>query len=122
MCVAGGDANDRLEELLENADHFRNRWGSQLIEISHVLMALGRDQRIAGPIFEALGCPSERLETELKRTPAPLKQKVEEPSKKYGSPNYQVWGKNYLIGIIICYGTLQFICFTLATFNILPTF
>ncbi len=65
-----------LEELLENADHFRNRWGSQLIEISHVLMALGRDQRIAGPIFEALGCPSERLEAELKRSPAPLKQKV----------------------------------------------
>ena len=76
-----------LEELLENADHFRNRWGSQLIEISHVLMAMGRDQRIAGPIFEELGCPSERLEAALKRAPATLKQKVEESSKRYGNPN-----------------------------------
>ena len=76
-----------LEELLENADNFRNRWGSQLIEISHVLMALGRDQRIAGPIFEDLDLPSERLEAELQRSPAPVKRKLEESPKRYSNSN-----------------------------------
>ena len=62
---------DDLEDLLENADHFRNRWGSRLIEISHIIMAIGRDQRIGAQIFEELGLPSERLEAELQRSNGP---------------------------------------------------
>ena len=41
---------------------------------------------------------------------------------KFGSPKYQVWGGNSLITIIICYGTLQFICYVGAAFNFLPKF
>ena len=41
---------------------------------------------------------------------------------KYGSPKYQVWGGNSLITVIICYGTLQLVCYVGATFNFLPKF
>ena len=41
---------------------------------------------------------------------------------KYSSPNYQVWGGNSLINVIICYGTLQFVCYVGAAFNFLPKF
>ncbi len=58
-----------LEALLENADHFRSRWGSRLIEVSHLLIALGRDQRIGAALFDELGLPSEQLEAELRRSP-----------------------------------------------------
>ena len=44
-----------LEELLENAEHFRNRWGSRLIEISHILIAIGLDQRIGEHLLEEVG-------------------------------------------------------------------
>ena len=74
-----------LEELLENADQFRVRWGSKLIEVSHLLMAIGRDQRVGAPIFEELGLPSEKLEAELQRSPAPVKRKSKESSKTYES-------------------------------------
>ncbi len=61
---------DELENLLENAEHFRNRWGSRLIEVSHLLIALGRDRRIGAELFEELGLPSEQLEAALKKAPS----------------------------------------------------
>ncbi len=57
---------DDLEILLENADKFRLGWGSKLIEISHIIFAIGRDRRIGGELFESVGMPIERLEAELR--------------------------------------------------------
>ncbi len=58
-----------LERLLENANHSRIRWGSHLIEISHLLIAIGKDKRIGAELFEFFGLPSERLEAELRQIP-----------------------------------------------------
>ena len=75
---------DDLEDLLENADHFRTRWGSRLIEMSHVLMAIGRDKRIGERLFEELGLPSERLEAELQRSPiSKLASRPTQSSQQY---------------------------------------
>ncbi len=60
-----------LENLLENADGFRSRWGSNQIEISHILIAIGRDNRLGEDLFYQAGLPSEILEAELRRLPAP---------------------------------------------------
>ncbi len=60
-----------LEILLETADDFRSRWGSNQIEISHILIAIGRDNRLGEDLFYQAGLPSEILESELRRLPAP---------------------------------------------------
>jgi len=60
-----------LENLLETADDFRSRWGSNQIEISHILIAIGRDNRLGEDLFYQTGLPSEILEAELRRLPAP---------------------------------------------------
>ena len=60
-----------LEILLETADDFRSRWGSNKIEISHILIAIGRDNRLGEDLFYQAGLPSEILEAELRRLPAP---------------------------------------------------
>ncbi len=80
-----------LEILLETADDFRSRWGSNQIEISHILIAIGRDNRLGEDLFYQAGLPSEILEAELRRLPAPksfnqskrniAKQKEERPQK-----------------------------------------
>ena len=61
---------DDLEELLDAAERARQRWGSRLIDVPHVLIALGRDPRIGAELLEELGLPADRLEAELQR-PAP---------------------------------------------------
>ncbi len=60
-----------LENLLETADSFRSRWGSNQIEISHILIAIGRDNRLGEDLFFQAGLPIEILEAELRRLPAP---------------------------------------------------
>ncbi len=60
-----------LEILLETADDFRSRWGSNQIEISHILSAIGRDNRLGEDLFYQAGLPSQILEAELRRLPAP---------------------------------------------------
>ena len=60
-----------LEILLETADDFRSRWGSNQIEISHILIAIGRDNRLGEDLFYQVGLPSEILEAELRRLPPP---------------------------------------------------
>ena len=60
-----------LEELLESADNFRNNWGSNLIDISHLINAIGRDPRIGAQLFEESGLPLEKLENELRNLPTP---------------------------------------------------
>ncbi len=58
-----------LEILLEDADRSRSSWGSRLIEVSHLLIAFGGDQRIGADLFRGLGLPAEQLDNELRRLP-----------------------------------------------------
>ncbi len=58
-----------LENLLEEAERSRVRWGSRLIDVSHLLIALGKDSRIGAELFDELGLPGQRLEVELRRLP-----------------------------------------------------
>jgi len=68
--MARGDElfiGDDLEDLLEQADRQRALWGSRLIEVSHLLMAMGRDPRVGAELFERLGLPADRLEAEVRQ-------------------------------------------------------
>jgi ATPases with chaperone activity, ATP-binding subunit len=56
-----------LEQLLEAADRVRALWGSRLIELSHLLIAMGRDPRIGADCLASAGLPADRLESELRR-------------------------------------------------------
>ncbi len=58
-----------LEILLDKADTFRRSWGSRFIEISHILTAIPRDNRIGSELFNELGLTSEILEGALKSLP-----------------------------------------------------
>ena len=60
-----------LEELLEAAERARQRWGSRLIDVPHVLLALGRDRRIGAELFAGLGLPADRLEAQLRQPVTP---------------------------------------------------
>ena len=73
-----------LEILLETADDFRSRWGSNQIEISHILVAIGRDNRLGEDLFYQAGIPSEILEAELRRLPPPksFKQSTRNTAKR----------------------------------------
>ena len=58
-----------LETLLDNANQIKMQWGSRLIEIPHLLIALGRDLRIGNYVFEEGNLSMEKLEEELKFFP-----------------------------------------------------
>ncbi len=58
-----------LEILLDNANQIKIQWGSRLIEIPHLLIALGRDLRIGNYVFEEGNLSMEKLEEELKFFP-----------------------------------------------------
>jgi len=58
-----------LEILLDNANQIKIQWGSRLIEIPHLLIALGRDLRIGNYVFEEGNLSIEKLEEELKFFP-----------------------------------------------------
>jgi len=58
-----------LEILLDNANQIKIQWGSKFIEISHLLIALGRDLRIGNYVFEEGNLSMEKLEEELKFFP-----------------------------------------------------
>jgi len=58
-----------LEILLDNANQIKTQWGSRLIEIPHLLIALGRDLRIGNYVFEEGNLSMEKLEEELKFFP-----------------------------------------------------
>ena len=94
-----------LENLLETADDFRSRWGSNQIEISHILIAIGRDNRLGEDLFYQAGLPSEILEAELRRLPAPKSftqskrktaKQIQERSEKESKSNisYEPTSKN----------------------------
>ncbi len=58
-----------LEILLDNANQIKIQWGSKLIEIPHLLIALGRDLRIGNYAFQEGNLSVEKLEEELKYYP-----------------------------------------------------
>ncbi|WP_413323905.1 ATP-dependent Clp protease ATP-binding subunit [Synechococcus sp. MIT S9503] len=68
--IARGDelfVGEDLETLLEAADRVRGLWGSRLIDVSHLLIAIGRDPRIGADLLSRFGLPADRLEAELRR-------------------------------------------------------
>ena len=58
-----------LEILLDNANQIKIQWGAKLIEIPHLLIALGRDLRIGNYVFQEGKLSIEKLEEELKFFP-----------------------------------------------------
>ena len=60
---------EELEILLDNANQIKTQWGSNLIEIPHLLIALGRDSRIGNYVFQEGDLSIEQLEEELKFFP-----------------------------------------------------
>ena len=55
--------------MLDNANQIKTQWGSNLIEIPHLLIALGRDSRIGNYVFQEGDLSVEQLEEELKFFP-----------------------------------------------------
>ena len=86
---------DDLEDLLENADHSRAQWGSKLIEISHILIALARDPRIGSELMGLIGLPSEKLEAKLRRSPSEkiYKNTTNKTANKIEQPNQEMGDK-----------------------------
>ena len=60
---------EELEILLDNANQIKAQWGSKLIEIPHLLIALGSDSRIGNYVFQEGDLSVEQLEEELKFSP-----------------------------------------------------
>ena len=60
---------EELEILLDNANQIKTQWGSNLIEIPHLLIALGRDARIGNYVFQEGELSVEQLEEELRFFP-----------------------------------------------------
>lgn len=81
---------DDLETLLEEADRSRARWGSRLIEVSHLLIAFGRDPRIGSELFDQVGLPSQKLELELRRSPKSRKVKAFQKNSSISSVPVEV--------------------------------
>jgi len=60
---------EALEELLEQADRRRQAWGSRLLDLPHVLLALLDEPRIGGALLADQGLSEELLLRELRRGP-----------------------------------------------------
>ena len=58
-----------LEVLLDNANHIKIQWGSNLIEIPHLLIAIARDERLGYYVFEEGNLSVDKLEAELRIYP-----------------------------------------------------
>ncbi len=58
-----------LELVLDEANHVKTQWGSNLIEIPHLLIAIAKDERLGYYVFEKGNLSLENLETELKNFP-----------------------------------------------------
>ena len=74
---------EELEILLDNANQIKNQWGSNLIEIPHLLIALGRDSRIGNYVFQEGDLSVDQLEEELKFLPNINQRQNNLENKKY---------------------------------------
>ena len=77
-----------LEILLDNANQIKIQWGSNLIEIPHLLIALGRDLRIGNYAFKEGNLSEEKLEEEVKYFPNVIQ------TKNYLEPKALIENKN----------------------------
>ena len=73
---------EELEILLDNANQIKTQWGSNLIEIPHLLIALGSDSRIGNYVFQEGDLSVEQLEEELKFSPNIIQRKNYIENKK----------------------------------------
>ncbi len=73
---------EELEILLDNANQIKTQWGSKLIEIPHLLIALGNDSRIGNYVFQEGYLSVEQLEEELKFSPNIIQRKNYTENKK----------------------------------------
>ncbi len=58
-----------LELVLDEANHIKTQWGSNLIEIPHLLIAIAKDDRLGYYVFEQGNLSLENLEIQLKNFP-----------------------------------------------------
>jgi len=58
-----------LELVLDEANQIKTHWGSNLIEIPHLLIAIAKDERLGYYVFEQGNLSLEKLETELRNYP-----------------------------------------------------
>jgi len=58
-----------LELVLDEANHIKTQWGSNLIEIPHLLIAIAKDERLGYYVFEQGNLSLEKLEAELRNFP-----------------------------------------------------
>jgi len=58
-----------LELVLDEANRIKSQWGSNLIEIPHLLIAIAKDDRLGYYVFEQGNLSLEKLEAELKIFP-----------------------------------------------------
>ncbi len=72
-----------LEILLDNANHIKTQWGSKLIEIPHLLIAIAKDERLGFYVFEQGDLSIEKLESELRKFPI-----INHQQNSYSSPRY----------------------------------
>ena len=68
-----------LEILLDNANHIKIQWGSKLIEIPHLLIAIARDERLGYYVFEEGNLSIDKLEAELRTRPTVPKSENNDP-------------------------------------------
>ena len=61
---------EALEDLLEQADRRRQAWGSRLLDVPHVLLALLEEPRLGGALLADQGLSEELLLRELRRAPS----------------------------------------------------
>ena len=77
-----------LEILLDNANHIKIQWGSNLIEIPHLLIAIARDERLGYFVFEEGNLSVDKLEAELRIYPTvPKTQKNDSLKTKAATDN-----------------------------------
>ena len=81
---------EALEDLLEQADRRRQAWGSRLLDVPHVLLALLEEPRLGGALLADQGLSEELLLRELRRAPsepqAPAVPVVSAPPPANGRP------------------------------------
>ncbi len=82
-----------LEILLDTANSSRSRWGSKFIEISHMLIAIAKDERIGKEIFQQFGLSIEILEGELRRLPKAKKNNIRRTKPLNKKINYEKFEK-----------------------------
>jgi ATP-dependent Clp protease ATP-binding subunit ClpB len=83
---AGGDGQlfigDALEDLLEQADRRRAAWGSRLIDLPHLLLALLEEPRVGAAALAAEGLGEEQVRRWLRPGPGPGREPQREPSRQ----------------------------------------